>query len=145
MRRAWVVALLAAATLGGCTADAPTNPNLSAPKLVLHARPDGFAEVFVHGAFNERLYSWIALAIDNETRANRTTVFSLEETVNATGFYFEASAGTTRESYFLRGRADVDSVREEVHVALLDAEGEWSDAQTFGLPFERVLVRRGIP
>lgn len=134
--------LLATAPLAGCAGGEPANPNLAAPKLVLQARPDGSVALFIHGAFSERLYDWISLAVDNVTIANRTLAFSLEETLPAAGFYFEASAGTPRETYTLRGRVDLDAEDERVSVSFRDPLGEWSDAQTFGLPFERLLSRR---
>lgn len=141
MKAGWLLTLLAGVALAGCAGDEP-NPNLAAPKLVVQARPDGNVTLFIHGAFSDRLYDWMELSVDNETLENRTVAFSIEETVPAQGFYFEAAAGTARETYELRGRADVDAAEEEVMVAFLGAEGEWGDAQTFGLPFERVLVRR---
>lgn len=142
MKAGWLVTLLAGVALAGCTGEEPANPNLAAPKLVLQARPDGNVTLFIHGAFGDRLYDWMALSIDNESLASRTIAFSIEETIASPGFYFEAAAGTARETYELRGRADVDAREEEVDVAFLGADGEWSDEQTFGLPFERVLVRR---
>jgi hypothetical protein len=142
MKAGWLLALLAGAAFAGCADGEPANPNLAAPKLVLEARPDGDVTLFAHGAFSDRLYDWIGLAVDNETLVNRTTAFSAEETVDASGFFFEAWAGTSRETYVLRGRADVDLAQERVVVAFFDAEGEWGDTQSFALPFERVLVRR---
>lgn len=141
MKAGLLVALVASAAMAGCTGT-EANPNLAAPKLVVQARPDGNVTLFVHGAFGDRLYDWVALAIDNETRANRSTAFSLEETVAGGGFYFETSAGVSREMYLLRGRADVDAAEERVEVAFLAEDGEWGDPQSFGLPWERVLVRR---
>jgi hypothetical protein len=142
MKAAWLVALLAGAALAGCASGEPANPNLAAPKLVVQARPDGSTTLFVHGAFADRLYDWIHVAVDNRTLANRTIAFSVEETVPSQRFYFEAVAGTSRETYELRGHVLVDPADERVEVAFLDAEGEWGDTQSFNLPFERVLVRR---
>lgn len=141
MKPGWVLLVIAGAALAGCAEGGSANPNLSAPKLVLHARAEGEVAVFIHGAFAERLYEWMSLRVDNETVLNRTVVFSLEHAIPSTGFFFEASAGTARESYGLSGRVDLLPASERVEVSFLDEDGEWSDAQSFGLPFERVLVR----
>lgn len=142
MKASWLLVLLAGAALAGCTGADPANPNLAAPKLVLQARPDGNVTLFIHGAFGDRLYDWIGVDIDNETLVNRSIAFSAEEIVPASGFFFEASARTTRETYSLRGRADLDAQEARVKVAFLDDQDDWSDTQSFALPFERVLVRR---
>lgn len=142
MKASLVAALLAGALAAGCVGDEPANPNLAAPKLVVQARPDGGASVFVHGAFGDRLYEWVSVAIDNVTLENRTSAFSVEEQVNATGFYIDAAAGTAQETYSLHARIDVDPVEERVIVSLVNEKEEWDDPQSFGLPFERVLTRR---
>lgn len=142
MKASLVVALLAAAAASGCAGGESTNPNLVAPKLVLQARPDGGVTVFLHAAFGEHLYDWIGLRADNATINNRTSAFSLEETVNRTGFYLDVAAGTPRETYTLRGRVDVDPAEDRALVAFHQDDADWSDPQEFGLPFERVLTRR---
>lgn len=145
MKAGWLVALVATAAASGCAGGEAGNPNLSAPKLVLQARPDGSVTVFMHGAFGDRLYDWISLAADNLTLNNRSVAFSLEETVNRTGFFLDATAGTPREMYTLRARVDVDLVEERVFVAFHEDDAEWSDRESFDLPFERLLVRRASP
>lgn len=142
MRGSWVALIVAAAALAGCAGGEPANPNLAAPKLVMQTLTGGEAVIFVHAAFGERMYDWIVLLIDNETLTNRTAAFSLEETVPTGSFFFEAEAGTPRERYALRGHAMVDPVDERVRVAFVNEDGAWSDAQNFGLPFERVMTRR---
>lgn len=142
MRAAWLVLLVGAALASGCTAGEGTNPNLAAPKLVLQPRSDGSVIVFVHSAFGERVYDWIALRADNETIDNRTSAFSLEEIVNRSGFYLDATAGTQTQMYTLRARIDVDIAEERALVAFHHDDGEWDDAQSFGLPFERPMSRR---
>ena len=140
MRVGCVVALLAAAVASGCAGG--ENPNLAAPKIVLQPRSDGSVIVFMHSAFGERVYDWIAVGADNATINNRTHAFSLEEVVNRTGFYLDARAGTPRETYTLRARVDVDLQEERAFVAFHDDEDAWTDPASFGLPFERVLTRR---
>jgi hypothetical protein len=142
MKAGWIGVLLLSAGLAGCAGGETGNPNLAAPKLVLESRPDGRVEVFVHGAFSERLYDWVALAVDNATVENRTIAFSLERTLDATGFYLDASAGTPREMYVFRGRLDVHPIEERVSVSFHTLEGEWSDPESFSLPFERLLTRK---
>ena len=128
--------------LAGCTLDGtPTNPNLLAPKVILQAWPDGNLTVYVHSAFGEHDYDWLALAIDNETVANRTDAYSLEERVPTTSFFLTVRAGAADQVYELQARVDVDDERERARVAFLDAGGEWADPRTFSLPVERILDR----
>ncbi|HET6405892.1 MAG TPA: hypothetical protein VFH78_14715 [Candidatus Thermoplasmatota archaeon] len=142
MKASLVVVLLATAAAAGCAEGGGANPNLAAPKLVLQARADDSLAIFIHSAFGERLYEWISLSIDNETISNRTNAFSLEETVNSTSFYLEARAGTPREMYTLRARLDVDLADDDVRASFHRDDGSWAVPETFGLPFERVLIRR---
>lgn len=142
MKARLALALLLAAAAAGCTGDEAANPNLAAPKLVLTARADGNITVFIHGAFGDRIYDWISLRADNMTISDRTQAFSLEETVPRPGFYFEAAASTARDAYELRGRVDVDFAKDEARVSFVQPDGDWGNEQGFGLPFERVLVRR---
>jgi hypothetical protein len=141
MKGAWVMALLAAIALAGCGTQ-PANPSLAAPKLVVAARPDGNATVFVHSAFGERAYEWIAITVDNQTMVNRTSAFSVETSLT-TGFYLEVAAQAGDEVYVLRARVDVFAPEERASVSLVDPQGEWpKEAESFGLPFERLLDRR---
>lgn len=141
MRAAWVVALWAAAALGGCAGSEGANPNLAAPKLVVAARPDGNVTLFVHGAFGDRIYDWVHVAIDNQTLVNRTAAFSVETSLRP-GFFVNATAGLADEMYWLRARIEHDPVDERLSVSFLHADEEWSDADDYGLPFERLLERR---
>lgn len=141
MKAAWIVALLATVALAGCGAQ-PANPSLAAPKLVVAARPDGNATVFVHSAFGERSYEWIALSIDNQSLTNRTSAFSIEASL-ATGFYLDVAAEAGEDVYVLRARIDVFEAEERASVSLVDSEGKWPDEpESFGLPFEHLLDRR---
>lgn len=139
-----MLALLAGAALAGCAGGDAANPNLAAPKLVVAARPDGNLTLFVHGAFGDRLYEWIHVRVDNATLVNRTAAFSAEES-RAAGFYLEASAQVSQEVYVLRARIDHDPAQERAIVSLVSMDAEWADAETFGLPFERLLERRSEP
>lgn len=141
MKAVWLLALLIGASLAGCTAQ-PANPSLAAPKLVIGSRPDGNATVFIHSAFSERAYEWIAIAIDNETRENRTDAFSIELNLQP-GFYMDASAGWKSEVYQLRGRVDVFAKEERASVSLVSGDDTWAtQAESFGLPYQHLLERR---
>ena len=129
--------VLAGCTLGGTSG----NPNLLAPKVILQAWPDGNLTVYVHSAFGEHDYDWLALAVDNQTVANRTGVYSMEERVPATGFFLTVRAGAADQVYELQARVDVDRTQERARVAFLDARGEWDDPRSFNLPVERILDR----
>lgn len=141
MKAAWIVALLATVALAGCAAQ-PANPSLSAPKLVVAARPDGNATVFMHSAFGERAYEWISLSADNQSLTNRSSAFSVEASL-LSGFYLDAAAQAGEEVYVLRARIDVFAAEERASVSLVDSEGKWPDeAESFGLPYEHLLERR---
>lgn len=144
MRATWVLGILAAATVAGCAGGDAANPNLGAPKLHIAARPDGNLTLFVHGAFGDRLYEWIHVRIDNETLVNRSASFSVEES-RAPGFYVDASAELSDEVYVLRARIDHEPAPERLAVSLVGIDGEWAQAERFGLPFERLLERRPQP
>lgn len=137
-----ILALLAAAVLPGCagTDGGTPNPNLLAPKVVVHARPDGNVTVFVHAAFREHLYDWVLVRVDNATLSNLTWAFSSEERVDRAGFYLEVEAGTQDALYRSRARIDVDAADERARVAFLDDEG-WQDAKQYALPFEHIVDR----
>lgn len=133
------LALVVAALSAGCAEEA--NPHLLAPKLVIHALEDGNVTLYVHGAFQDRLYDRLALSIDNETVESREGSFSLERRVAATGFFAEVAAWTGAQEYRARVRVDVDPPEARARVAALDGDGLWSDPETFALPYGRVLER----
>lgn len=142
MKARWIVAVLVGAAIAGCAGGEPANPNLAAPKLVIAQRDDGNATIFVHSAFGERVYEWIAVSVDNETLTNESSTFAVEEVV-APGFYVEATAEFADAVYQLRARVDVFRVEERASVALVDADGDWpKDAESFDLPYERLLEPR---
>lgn len=138
MKASWMLVLVASAAVSGCAGDDPANPNLAAPKIVVAPRPDGNASVFIHSAFGERQYDWIQLRVDNATIANNTAVFSIEQIVGP-GVDVDAAAGAGDAVYVFRARIDVHPVEERASVAFLTHEGEWLEAESFGLPFERLL------
>ncbi|HWH09413.1 MAG TPA: hypothetical protein VNX21_09445 [Candidatus Thermoplasmatota archaeon] len=140
MKAGLLVALLVA--LAGCTGPegGSPNPNLLAPKVVVGARPDGNATLFVHGAFREHLYEWILVRVDNATLSNRTWTFSSEERVDRAGFFLEVEVGTADSLYRSRARVDLNATDERVRVAFLDDDG-WNDARAYNLPFEHVADR----
>lgn len=142
MKPGWVVALLVVGALGGCAAGGgnPQNPNLLAPKLVVHPRADGGAILYVHGAFREQVYDWIRVAIDNETVDNRSTVFSFETVVPTQAFFLDVEAGAGESVYRARARLDLDVENDRVLVATLEDDG-WSDARASSLPYEDILDR----
>lgn len=140
-----LVALVAAAALAGCAVGQPANPNLAAPKLLVQARPDGNVTLFVHSAFGERAYEWLALRIDNGTTVNRTQSFSLEEQTGARGFYVEVAGGTIEQLYESRVRIDIVPDGERAMVAVLDAEGEWTEPRRYDMPYSVILERREAP
>lgn len=143
LMRGWAVALVGAACLAGCAEGG--NPNIFAPKLVIDARPDGGATVFVHSAFGERPYDALSMSLDNATTFARDHTFSLEERLPQDGFYLEVEAAVAQETYALRARLDILPDREHATVAFVDLEGQWSDAREVNLPFERILERRDTP
>lgn len=134
--------LLVCASLAGCTGAQTGNPNLAAPKLVLEMRPDGDVALFVHSAFDERLYDWIAVEVDNVTLVNRTAAFSVEETLPNGSFFVRASAQAGSDLYEIRLAVEMDPAEERALVSFLSMEGDWSNPQSFSLPFQRVLNRR---
>lgn len=137
------LALTALALCAGCLAGEPVNPNIAAPKLLVQPREDGNVTLFVHSAFGERAYDWIALSIDNASVANRTDAFSLEEQVASLGFYAEVEAGANDQVYLARVRVDVVPEDERALVSFLDEQGKWSDPRPYALPFGTILERRG--
>ena len=143
MRASWLAVLLACVALGGCSDNA--NPSLAAPKLVLAPREDGRVEAFLHAAFGERLYERLELAVDNATVAAEEDVFSLERTLDNASFYFEVTALTDREEYALRGHASLLREDEQFEIAFHGLDGEWTEPQDFGTPFERVLSVKEAP
>lgn len=137
-----VALLLLAGALSGCAGGegGGANPNLLAPKLVVQQRPDGNVTVFAHGAFREQLYEWIAVSVDNASRVNRSWSYSVEEVVNASGFFVEVEAGTPESRYEVRARIDLNETAERVRVSFLEDEA-WAEPRVYGLPFEHILDR----
>lgn len=138
----WVVpaSLVLGTLLAGCSED-PANPNLLAPKVIVQPRPDGNATIYVHSAFGEHEYDRIVLRVDNETVLDLLGVYSLEERVNASGFFLHVSAEANEEQFEMRGRVDLDIGRDRARVSLLGVDGEWDGPRNFGLPFTAVLER----
>lgn len=132
--------LLLGTLLAGCSDD-PANPNLLAPKVLVQARPDGNATVYVHSAFGEHDYDWISLGVDNQTVRNVSGVFSLEENVPGSGFFLHVRAAANDEQFEVRGRVDLEPDRRRARVSFLDPEGEWDGPRSFDLPFTTVLGR----
>lgn len=138
-----VLALLVlAGGLAGCATGDGTggNPNLLAPKVVVHPRPDGNVTVFVHGAFREQLYDFVAVRIDNASVTNRTWVLSAEVDAPKDGFFLEVEAGAGETFYRSRARVDINWTAERARVAFLTDEG-WGEPRAFGLPFEHIVDR----
>lgn len=145
MKPGWVMMVLLACLAAGCTTGEPANPNLAAPKVVVAPRDDGTLTLFVHSAFGERMYDFIEVRIDNETRGNRTRAFSWEAEVPEDGFFLEVVAGSGAQLYEIRARVDVAPDGEKALVAFHDAAGsgdDWSEPRSYALPFERILERR---
>jgi len=138
--RAAFVGVLLLAAFAGCASGGGGNPNLLAPKLVVQARSDGNVTLFVHGAFREQSYDWLSLAIDNQTLANRTEAFSLEENVRGAGFFAEAAGQTGGQLYEARARIDVEPSGDRILVAFENG-GAWTEPKSYALPYEHVLDR----
>lgn len=139
--------VLVAAGFSGCAGGeiSGQNPNQLAPKFMLQQRPDGNVTVFVHGAFRDLLYEWIAIRVNNATVVNRTWSFSTEQRVDATGFFLEVEAEAEDVLYRARARIDVNETDERVRVSVLDEEAGWDDPRPYGLPFTHVLDRPKVP
>lgn len=135
-----VALLVSAGALAGCSA-ATTNPHLLAPKLVVHAHDDGNVTLYVHGAFREVAYDRIALSVENVTVATRQDAFSLETKVASAGFFIDVTTTLDSETYHLRARLDVDTDDKRLRVVALDERQAWSAADTFVLPYERIIER----
>lgn len=138
----WVPLLLLAAALSGCTGEsAGPSPNFVAPKLVLAARDDGNLTLFVHAAIGERAYDWLSLSVDNASVVNRTSAYSLEESVNGTSVFVTVSAMSGDQLYAWRGHVEVLPVpgAERARIARLDDEDVWSEPRLYSLPFEQIL------
>lgn len=143
VREAGVAAtMLVAVLMAGCSAGT-ANPHLLAPKLVVFPLKDGNVTLFVHAAFGERMYESLTLAVDNSTIATREEAFSLETTVASAGFFVEVTTRSTDETYHLRARVDVDHGNERVRIVLLEDAGVWGPADTYSLPYERIIERVG--
>lgn len=141
MMARWVLASLLLAGLGGCTTSGGgTNPNLLAPKLVVQPRHDGNVTLFVHGAFRDESYDWLRVSVDNVTVLNRTSAFSAEEDIASRGFFVDVTAVAGLQLYQTRARVDVNDTAERVRVSFLQEDG-WTDAKSFGFPFEHILDR----
>lgn len=142
MKAGWTAVLVLAAALAGCAGEA-ANPNLAAPKAVLHLWPDGNVSLYVHSAFGERSYEWIRVSVDNQTLVNRTDAYSWEGVMPGHGFYLEVEARNGTALYELRARVDVDAGDGDALVATLDPDGEWSEPRKLSRPpFELFLQRR---
>lgn len=135
-----VLAVLAAAAAGGCTAG-DANPHLLSPKLVVRAEDDGGVTIYVHSAFGDRVYDRITLSVDNATVATRVDAFSLETSVAKAGFFVVVAAALEEERYRLQARLDVDAESGRAVLVVVDDEGDWGEAETYGLPYERVVER----
>lgn len=134
--------LVVAGGLAGCATGDGTggNPNLLAPKVVVHPRPDGNVTVFVHGAFREQLYDFVAIRIDNASVTNRTWVLSAEVDAPTNGFFLEVEAGAGETFYRSQARVDINWTAERARVAFLTAQG-WDEPRAFALPFEHIVDR----
>ncbi|HEX2022216.1 MAG TPA: hypothetical protein VHH36_05850 [Candidatus Thermoplasmatota archaeon] len=132
-------AVILAATLAGCAQDA--NPHLIAPKLVLAPLEDGNLTLYVHGAFQDRMYDRIELSIDNQTPIVREDAFSLETRLPASGFFLRVTAWAAESRYEARARVDVDAADERVVIAELDEDAQWASPSSYALPHERVIGR----
>src|SRR5205823_540389 len=98
----------------------------------------GNVTLFAHGAFREQSYEWLNLTLDNRSSLNRTSAFSLEQTVQGLGFFLDLTALAGTQPYEARARVDLDPAGERVRVSLLDADG-WSDPKVYGVPYEHLL------
>jgi hypothetical protein len=138
-----LLVVVVASALGGCAAwggPGAQNPNLLAPKLVVQPRADGNFTLFVHGAFREQVYDWIAIGLDNVSLANESQAFSVETRAPGPGFFLNVDAQVGAVLYETKARLDLNATDKKLHIAFVDADG-WSDPRPYSVPFEHILDR----
>lgn len=135
---ATVTPLLLLVALAGCFHPGTTSPGLDNPHLVAYRTSDLAPQLVLKGAFKDREYDHLEIAVNGATLAEMNNTYLVSEKLNVSAFNITVTGRLDRDVY--RWTAEIAVLPDGLSVVEVE-KGIRGDPETRRYPFSKIIEK----